>query len=53
MNNYKWMFFHTNLMGYRLVKNGEYYPKYLAYWLGYNSVNILDNKSVIKAIKNV
>lgn len=50
MNNNEWFHFCVNLMGYDLYKNGEYIPKYIVYWSGYNSEKILSGKSRIKAI---
>lgn len=50
MNN-TYIYFHSNLMGMNLYKGDKLIPKYIAYWSGYNSHNILVGKSKIKAVK--
>lgn len=51
MKQDSYIFFHSNLMGMNLYKNGELIPKYIVFWSGYNSHNILIGKSKIKAVK--
>ena len=49
--NENWLFFHSNLMGYNLYKNGEILPKFIAFWGGFNSAAILTGNSQIRAYK--
>lgn len=49
--NENWLFFHCNLMGYNLYKNGEMLPKFIAFWRGFNSEEILTGNSQIIACK--
>ena len=43
--------FHARLMGFNLERDSKPIDKYVAYWSGNNSRNILDNKLRIIAVK--
>jgi len=51
MNNETFFDFHSELMGYNLFKNGKFVPKYIAYWTGHNSEDILCGRHDIKAVR--
>lgn len=49
--NNEWLYFQSNLLGHKLMKQDEPIEKFVAFWTGYNSKEILDGKVDIKAIK--
>ena len=51
MNNQKWFYFHSNLMGYTLYRNKKIIPKFAAFWAGFTADKILGNNASIKAVK--